>query len=290
MSTIIVTVQAPAKINLFLKIKGKRDDGYHELLTVFQSVDLCDTLHIGLEGRGITIHAPTYLPQHSGNLAYSAASLFYAATGLCPGVLIELKKQIPLQAGLGGGSSDAAAVLRALNMLYDFPLSADQAQGLASRLGSDVAFFLYGGTAVGRGKGEIIEPLPDLRPLWFRLVKPPFGLSTPLVYNEWTGESEADWERFMQSLKGPMEELCLFNDLETPASRIRPQIGVLKSQLLQDGAIQALLSGSGSTVFGVYTQQPNAELTLPDGYCQWIVKALSRAEVEGGYGYGKGVQ
>lgn len=274
-----ITVHTPAKVNLFLKVKGKRQDGYHELLTVFQSVDLCDTLYISLNGSGINITAPEHIPQHHGNLAYSAAKAFYASTGLRSGVSIALKKTIPVEAGLGGGSSDAAAVLRALNMLYPQPLTDAQMRHLASQLGSDVSFFLYGGMAVGKGRGEIIEPLPDVLPLWFRLVKPPFGLSTPLVYANWDGTSHADWKEFWQSLKGPVEGLRLFNDLEAPAVRIRPELSSLKSQLLQNGAVQALLSGSGSTVFGVYIQQPDIDMTLPEGYRQWTVRALSRAEM-----------
>ena len=274
-----ITVHAPAKVNLFLKIKGKRQDGYHELLTVFQSVDLCDTLYISLEGSGINLTAPDHVPQQSGNIAYTAAKLFYESTGLRPGVSIHLKKTIPIEAGLGGGSSDAAAVLRALNMLYHHPLTDAKMQHIASQLGSDVGFFLYGGLAVGRGRGEIIEPLADVLPLWFRLVKPTFGLSTPLVYSKWDGTSQAAWGEFEQSLQGPVEGLRLFNDLELPAMRIRPELSSLKTLLLQNGAAQALLSGSGSTVFGVYTQQPDINIALPDGYRQWIARALSRAEM-----------
>ncbi|MDP3488310.1 MAG: 4-(cytidine 5'-diphospho)-2-C-methyl-D-erythritol kinase [Bacillota bacterium] len=274
-----ITVYAPAKVNLFLQIKGKRQDGYHELVTVFQSVDLCDTLYISLEGSGINLTAPEHIPQHHDNLAYSAAHLFYASTGLRPGVSIELKKIIPVEAGLGGGSSDAAAVLRGLNMLYYHPLTAGQIQRVASQLGSDVSFFLCGGMAVGRGRGDLIEPVPDVLPLWFRLVKPPFGLSTPHVYANWDGTSHADWQEFEQSLRGPVEGLRLFNDLEVPALRIRPELSSLKSQLLQNGAVQALLSGSGSTVFGVYTQQPDLDMSLPEGYQQWTVRSLSRAEM-----------
>lgn len=274
-----ITVHTPAKVNLFLKIKGKRQDGYHELLTVFQSVDLCDTLYISLGGSGIEVIAPEHIPQHHGNLAYAAAQAFYARTGLLPEVTITLNKTIPVEAGLGGGSSDAAAVLRALNALYHHPLADSQMQHLASQLGSDVGFFLYGGMAIGRGRGDIIELLPEVLPLWFRLVKPPFGLSTPLVYSEWDGTSHADWESFRRSLQGPVEGLRLMNDLEVPAMRISPELGSLKAQLLQNGAAQALLSGSGSTVFGVYKQRPENDMTLPAGYRQWIVKALSRAEM-----------
>lgn len=274
-----ITVNAPAKVNLFLKIEGKRRDGYHELLTVFQSVDLCDTLYISLEGSGINLGAPEHLPKDRGNLAYSAANLFYISTGLRPEVSIQLKKTIPIEAGLGGGSSDAAAVLRVLNMLYHYPLTNAQLEHLASQLGSDVGFFLYGGLAIGRGRGELIEPLPGVLPLWFRLVKPPFGLSTPRVFADWNGTSHADWEEFRKSLEGPVEGLRLFNDLEESAIRIRPELSSLKTQLLQNGAAQALLSGSGSTMFGVYTQRPDKEMLLPDGYQQWIVRALSRAEM-----------
>lgn len=280
-------VLAPAKVNLFLKVLGKRQDTYHELLTVFQTVDLVDIIHCSLKGEGIIVDAPAYLPTGEGNLVYAAARLFYDYLRLSPRVTIRLEKAIPLEAGLGGGSSDAAAVLRGLNHLYDTPLTGHELQELASQLGSDVPFFLYGGTAIGRSRGEIIEPWEDVGQFWLRLIKPPWGLSTAQVYKLWAGPSDADWECFRSSITGRIRDLRLYNDLEQPAQGLRPELRVIKQELLQDGACAALLSGSGSTVFGLYDYKPTTDIWLPAGYKQWIVNTLTRAQFQLGLCMGK---
>lgn len=273
----LLSVLAPAKVNLYLQVLGKRADGYHELLTVFQAVDLCDVLHVTRGFAGLTISAPKFLPQGKDNLVYRAAYSFYEAAGYHPEVYIHLEKNIPVEAGLGGGSSDAAAVLYALNRLYDFVLSEERLSLIAANLGSDVPFFLHGGTAIGRGRGELIEQLPDLPTMWLRLVKPPFGLSTASVYRAWGSESTAQWLDFLQSLALGPAGYQLFNDLEAPAFTLRPELQAIKEQLYQDGAAASLLAGSGTTVFGLYTEKPTDQLVLPEGYRQWVVSTLTTA-------------
>lgn len=281
------TVLSPAKVNLFLKLVGMREDGYHELLTVFQTISLADTLHIELDRAGIRLDAPMYLPQAADNLVYKAAQLYYKAIGETPAVSIRLIKRIPTEAGLGGGSSNAAVVLRALNALYNQRLDENAIFVLARQLGSDVPFFLRGGTALGRGRGDILEDWPEPRRFWLRLVKPPFGLSTPLVFKTWRGRSTADWGQFRQSLDDPSSPPKLFNDLEEPAVTLRSDILEIKTALRMDGANAAVLSGSGSVVYGIYANRPTHELGLPEGYQQWVARTLSRAEFDEGFYMGR---
>lgn len=271
---------APAKINLFLQVHGKREDGYHQVSTVYQEVSLYDELELTPANHGIQIScdAPG-LPGGPENLAYRAAELLLP---IAPGgVCIRLKKVIPWQAGLGGGSSDAAAVLRGLNKLWGLRLSLAELAELASKLGSDVPFFLLGGTALGTGRGELIEPLARIRRLDLMLVKPPFGLSTPLVYKAYrpTYRETPTLEEFMGVLADGQPETIgryLRNDLEDAACQLRPELARLKERLLKQGALGCLVSGSGSSVFAVLPQNYEATYwtqVLPVGYQAFFTHA-----------------
>lgn len=265
---------SPAKVNLYLKIHHRRTDGYHELTTLLQTVDLGDYVTLESAARlGLT--APEYLPQGAGNLAWRAAEAYYAALGRIPRVHITLEKNVPTQAGLGGGSSNAAVVLRGLNAMHGFALNAATLHQLAAELGSDVAFFLRGGTALATGRGEIVRPLPDLPPFFVRIIKPPFGLSTAEVYALWSGAvSPVDQGSVLDLLEDFDLRRLLHNDLEQSAFALRPELIRIKERLVAEGAEAALLSGSGSAVFGVYRTKPIRRPSEINGGREWLVATL----------------
>lgn len=265
---------SPAKVNLYLKIHHRRHDGYHELTTLLQAVDFGDFVTFATADR-LRLTAPPDLPQGAGNLAWRAAQAYFAALGRIPRVHITLEKQIPVQAGLGGGSSNAATVLRGLNAMHNFALSTATLSRLAAGLGSDVAFFLRGGTALATGRGEIVRPLPDLPPFHIRIVKPPFGLSTADVYARWTGpQTPADRVEVLALTGGFDLARLLYNDLEQPAFALRPELMSLKGRLVAEGAEAALLCGSGSAVFGVYRQKPLWRPAETERGREWLVGTL----------------
>ena len=257
-----LTVLAPAKINLSLDVTGKREDGYHLLSTVMQSVALYDRVTVSLSPRlsGIRLmcgRAP--IPADSRNTAWRAAAFFCEASGLADGVQIEIEKRIPTAAGLAGGSSDAAAVLFALDRLRPGRVSRDLLFELAARIGADVPFCLTGGTILCEGIGEILTPLvpwPDIPVL---LVKPAFGMSTPWVFSRFRLDSPGrrpDQPAVLAALSGrDLGALarCTGNVLESVSLAARPELAVIKNQLLASGAAVALMSGSGPTVFGLFT-------------------------------------
>jgi len=256
-------VFSPAKVNLDLKILGKREDGFHEVDTILQTVSLFDRLVLETDLPGINLVAPAFLPDGAGNLCYQAAEKFYGATELPRAVTITLEKNIPVEAGLGGGSSNAAYVLLGLNAIYGGLLDLASLQRLAAELGSDVPFFLQGGTARATGRGEQVVPLGDWPRCDFRIVKPPFGLSTKEVFARWKPIYAED-----RSSRA--------NDLEEVAIRLRPELGQLRSLLVADGASQVILCGSGSAMCAVYSEPPLPLAHLPQGYREYIVSTLTR--------------
>jgi 4-diphosphocytidyl-2-C-methyl-D-erythritol kinase len=264
----VLTVQTPAKINPVLEVLGRRPDGYHELALVFQAVGLYDELSFSeiSEGVRLVLHpSPVHLEVDDSNLIVKAAKLFLKDVLKGQGgVRIELKKRIPLAAGLGGGSSDAAATLQGLDWLFETQVKEEQLQAMAGQLGSDVPFFLTGGTALGTGRGDKITPWRDGFEMPMVLVKPPEGLSTPDVYRSGKalltpgekarGFQEILREKNLQKIAGSM-----FNGLEPAALFLMPEIGEIKKQLLDAGALGALVSGSGPTVFAIAESQEKAE-------------------------------
>lgn len=261
------TYRAPAraKVNLLLRALGRRPDGYTEITTLFQSIDLADqvTIHPGGEGLVLSCSDPE-IPGDERNLAHRAGSLFFAAAGLPPGAAIHLAKTIPPGTGLGGGSSDAAEVLVGLNALHGAPLEEERLRELALALGSDVPFFLRGGTSLGEGRGERLTPLQDLPPWPLVVVYPGLGISTAEVYRGTTpgltgGLPEATmiaalfrWGDF-PSLRG-----LLVNDLEEYVLGRYPPVREARDALTSLGAGIARMSGSGSCCFGVFEQQDAA--------------------------------
>ncbi len=252
-------VKAPAKVNLFLRIVSRRPDGYHELHTLFQKVGLFDEVRVDVQDGKKQIHlecAGIELPSGPGNLAYRAAQAFLARTGLELDVKIRLHKRIPVGAGLGGGSSDAAAVINCLNNLSKFPLSLDELMDLALELGADVPFFVSDApAAVGRGIGEILEPHTAL-PSWFLLVWPGFAINTRWVYSNLELTTQCHETIFSP---GHNHETAMWiNDLEKAVIRHYPEILNIKKALLDLGAEASLMSGSGSMVFGLFYNREDA--------------------------------
>jgi len=246
-----IRVLCPAKVNLYLRVLGRRPDGYHEVVTVMQPLSLADELTAAAGGRGISLECDhPDLPRGEANLVWQAALKFGEAVGRPMGVRFRLRKRIPLAAGLGGGSSDAAGALLALNALSGKPLPQDRLHELAGLLGADVPFFLGRGPAVGRGIGTRLSPLP-LPPYCYLLLNPGLPLSTRWVYeNLDLGQLTAGPERDTWNAEQP--ERWVINDLATVACKRFPELKDLLARLKQLGARAQGLSGSGPTIFGLF--------------------------------------
>lgn len=244
-----MTIDAPAKVNLTLRVLGRREDGFHEIETLMAPITLADRLEIDLrDDREISLTcSDPGLPSDASNLAYRAAAAFAKHTGLAFGAHIHLQKVIPHGAGLGGGSSDAAAVLVALNHLLKTNLPVGDLERLAATLGSDIPFFIRSQPAICRGRGEILEPIQELASAEILLVKPPFPISTPWAYQTWATSEKpgATLEQFHCSIP-------LMNDLEAPVFSKYLVLPVLKNALRKHAGVSAaLMSGSGSTIFAI---------------------------------------
>jgi 4-diphosphocytidyl-2-C-methyl-D-erythritol kinase len=263
-----VTVMAPAKINLFLRITGKRPDGFHELYSLMCPVALYDqvSLTFGAKGMSVTCSHPE-VPEDSSNLAFRAAAGFLDA--VCGselpfggGVAIHIKKNIPVGAGLGGGSSDAAAVLTALNNHFGHPLSNPALMELGASIGADVPFFVFGAPALASGIGERLEPFPHLKSWTALLVYPNTVISTAWVYKNLNLRLTKDEKKLSKfHFDGRIFNVAehLINDLEPVTIRKFPVVREIKRLLLAHGAAGAMMSGSGSTVFGLFPDSERAD-------------------------------
>ena len=254
-------VSAPAKINLFLKVLRRRPDGFHEIETFISPISLCDQIKIdkNKRGQGISFRCDDpSVPRGGENLAVRAANAFFAATQMKPAVSIVLKKKIPHGAGLGGGSSDAAAVLLALNRLFATRLSRQKLAKLGSTIGSDVPFFIFESAAVCTGRGEIVTPRKLTEQLSILLVKPDFGVSTPWAYKRWQNSRELPGISYgQQDFHGQK----FLNELERPVFEKFVFLARIKMWLLEQKEVAAaLMSGSGSTVFAVLRQNADVDL------------------------------
>ena len=255
-----VTLRAFAKINLSLRISAVREDGFHDVQTLLQAIDLFDRVKCETRRGPFEIRCDMPgVPTDHRNLVWKAARCcgrHPAAPASRKAPCVTLQKQIPMMAGLGGGSSDAAAALIGLRRLWKLRVSDEQVHALASRLGSDVPFFLLGGTALGLGRGDELYPLANLPRYWVVLAIPPFGIATPDAYR-WFDEAreKGSAPSPVRSGKGAMPLLPnvpFVNDLEAPVAARHPVIAELKQRLADRGALLAAMSGSGSTVFGVF--------------------------------------
>ncbi|WP_273854101.1 4-(cytidine 5'-diphospho)-2-C-methyl-D-erythritol kinase [Guptibacillus spartinae] len=253
-----LSVKAPAKINLALDVLHKRPDGFHEVEMVMTNVDLADRLELTeLRRNEIIIESTSgFVPDDQRNLAFQAAALLKKKFNIRQGIAIKIDKQIPVAAGLAGGSSDAAATLRGLNELWELGLSYDQLADIGSEIGSDVAFCVYGGTALAKGRGEIIQPIDAPPPCWVILAKPSIGVSTAEVYRRLrTNEmNHPDVRGMMQAIEDKnYEGICdlLGNVLEDVTLKLHPEVRQIKEKMESLGADGVLMSGSGPTVFGL---------------------------------------
>lgn len=254
--------KAPAKINLTLDVLHKRQDGFHEVEMIMTTVDLADRVWLRPTNDGnITIKvSERYVPNDRKNLAYQAADLLRRLYGVREGVELTLNKKIPVAAGLAGGSSDAAATLRGLNRLWDLRLSVDELADIGAKIGSDVSFCVYGGTALAKGRGEKIEHLPAPPNCWVILAKPAISVSTADIYRNLDIASikHPDTKGMLHALHaGDYNKMCdsLGNVLEPVTMSLHPQVVVLKEKMQQFGADAVLMSGSGPTVFGFVRQE-----------------------------------
>jgi len=258
-----VRVRAFAKINLTLRVLGARPDGYHDLRTTFQSLALHDTLTCRARPGPFRIACDDpACPADETNLVWRAAERVWAGgrrRGAPRDVVVRIAKRIPMEAGLGGGSSDAAAAIRVLAALWRLDLTAARTRSIAAALGADVPFFLEGGTALGIGRGDVLSPLPDAPAAWVTLVVPAFGVRTAEAYG-WFDQSDATRARRASRLR-PLawpQALLDGNDLEAPVAARHPEIGRLVKALLRAGASHAAMSGSGSAVFGLFDRRVDA--------------------------------
>jgi 4-diphosphocytidyl-2-C-methyl-D-erythritol kinase len=251
----MLTLFSPAKINLFLRIVGRRTDGYHDLASLFQTISLGDTLHFALAAKDQLTCTDPSIPTDASNLILKAAQLFRKKTGLSFGLNVHLEKKIPSQAGLGGGSGNAATTLWALNALHDYPATVADLQIWSSEIGSDISFFFSKGIAYCTGRGECIEEMSPLPPQKVTIIKPDTGLPTPAVYarfrrlgfpNHFTSPEE-DLESFFSPKSSLITRYV--NDLEPAAFAEAPSLAELKQNLLASGFTTVLMAGSGSAFF-----------------------------------------
>ena len=259
-----LTVHAPAKINLFLHVVNKRRDGYHNIETVFHTISLHDDIRFLPAKRVIFSSTGLPVPRGRDNLCVRTAELLREHRAVRKGVHIRLVKRIPPGAGLGGGSSDAAACLSGLNRFWRLGLPQRELMRLASRLGSDVPFFIMGGSALGRGRGGILHPLKSRLRGWVVVAKPRFGISTALAYRKIDREKpppvapRAVRATITAVRRGNLAGLGVFNSFESMAVRMHPKIGAFILALRREGATQSFMTGSGSAVIGLFREKKKA--------------------------------
>jgi 4-diphosphocytidyl-2-C-methyl-D-erythritol kinase len=272
-------VKAPAKINLTLDVLYKRPDNYHEVEMVMTTVDLADRICLESREDGVIeiISTDNFVPNDHRNFAYQAARLVKDTYGIGQGVSITIEKEIPIAAGLAGGSSDAAATLKGLNELWNLELSIDELAELGAKIGSDVSFCVYGGTALATGRGEKIQELPAPPNCWVVLAKPKIGVSTAEVYGglKVEGLEHPNTKQMMHAIETEdYELLCksLGNVLETVTFKLHPEVVMLKEQMKRFGADATLMSGSGPTVFGLVDSEARVSRIYNGlrGFCEEV--------------------
>lgn len=253
-----VRIKSPAKVNLFLEVLGKREDGYHNVETILETIALFDVIILKELKEEIEIRSNLpELPLGKENLAYQAAFLLKERLGIEKGIQITIDKRIPLASGLGGGSSNAASVLLGLNKLWNLHLSYKGLFNIIRELGADIPFFLRGGRAIGRGRGDELQPLSQGQTLYFVLVSPDFEVSTEWAYKNLKGNLTKERRSItiaLSALKsGKIEKITnsLYNRLEEAVIPRHPLIARIEERLLELGACGALMSGSGPSVFGL---------------------------------------
>lgn len=275
-------LKAYAKINLSLDVISKRSDGYHDLKSVMQTVSLCDEITLEESDKGgiaLTTNI-AHLAEGSKNVAYKAADLFFRKTEIAPNLHIHIKKTVPIGAGLGGGSADAATVLRGLNKMYGCPLSKDDIMALGLECGADVPFCIMGGTALAEGLGDILTPLPSLPDCIILIAKPELSISTKTVFEAFDLKSmktHPHTEGIIDNLNsGNLSEISvrLYNVFEESVRPIYKELDQIKGTMLDSGALGCAMTGTGSAVFGIFiseTSAQKAKLTLEQNKIQAFV-------------------
>ncbi len=260
--------KAYAKLNLTLDVLGRREDGYHDLEMVMQSISLCDSVsvRIGCGGGISTISNVRHIPNDERNIAYKAASAFLVATGIdCGGVHIAMEKRIPSSAGMAGGSADGAAVLRLLSQLTGTNLTERELCEIGVTVGADIPFCLMGGTALACAKGEDLKELTPVPDCFFVIGKPRKGMSTKAVFEKIDSEPilrRPDTAAMLSAIEQssvPGIASAVYNVFEMPVSSEVPEISDIKETLLENGALTAAMTGSGSAVFGIFDNRSDAE-------------------------------
>ncbi|MBR6352490.1 MAG: 4-(cytidine 5'-diphospho)-2-C-methyl-D-erythritol kinase [Oscillospiraceae bacterium] len=281
----LIRENAYAKLNISLDVNEKRPDGYHNMTMVMQSISLCDELSVEKTDTGrIQIRSSlSFIPSDERNLAVRAALRYLEAVGAKgQGLRMELKKRIPVGAGMAGGSSDAAAVLRAMNRLYGGALSPEALETLSASVGSDVPFCVRGGTALATGRGEVLESLPPMPDCAFLVCKPDFSISTPELFRKLDQSSlrcHPDTVGILDALqRGELRQICrrMYNVFEDVDDRRLRTVAEIKGRLLDCGALGAIMTGTGSAVFGVFRPgsiPPDAAESLRRdyGFCEEAV-------------------
>ncbi len=278
----MLTILAPAKLNLTLEVLGERQDGFHEIRSVIQTISLCDSLHFQL-GQNMEFKSdiPDWIPEES--LVSKASGLIRKATGCTKGVTVKVNKRIPWLSGLGGDSSDAAAILRGLNKLWGLGLSLKELLDLASQLSSDASFFLFGGTALAEGRGEIVTPLPSLPHMWVVLMMPPVlrvtgktkQLYASLRASHYTGGRITDELVTLLTRGGEVTSASLFNVFDKVALDNFAGLGEYKEQFLKAGAQEICLAGSGPALFTLVRDKNRAEMIYENLQEQGLESYLS---------------
>ncbi|MDI6780590.1 MAG: 4-(cytidine 5'-diphospho)-2-C-methyl-D-erythritol kinase [bacterium] len=260
----MIELYAPAKLNLYLDVINKRLDGYHDIVSILQAIELYDIIQIEAADE-INFKCPALDIPSESNIAYKAAKLLWEYTNKCQGAAINLDKHIPHGAGLGGGSSDAASVLMGLNQLWELGLNNQELMQIGERLGADVPFFIIRGTCLAEGIGTRITPLPTICPIWFVLVYPRINISTDWVYKNVKFELTNQIKTVKIMLDGLTHNDIMavsrgcYNRLEDVTLEAYPQIKTIKDELIDAGCLAALMSGSGSCVFGITGSKEEAE-------------------------------
>ena len=284
------TLPSFAKVNLMLCVVGRRDDGFHELFTVFQSVSLHDSITFR-DGERIELTCPNKsIPRDERNLIVKAAILLRERHGIDRGAAMHLTKRIPSPGGLGGGSSNAAVALIGLSRLWELDVPFEDLLSVADELGSDVPFFLYGGTAIGTGRGNEIEPIPDVGAGNLLIITPNVRVSTPDAFKRLGAQNltSVDAERILIVCRLEAEKLDprqsdLVNDMEAAVFAAHPEIERVRGTLLDLGAANAMMSGSGASVFAVFEKEETRQTAIKalDNEVNWrkfAVAAVSRDE------------
>lgn len=277
----MITEKAYAKLNISLDVSKPRPDGYHDMVMIMQAVSLCDDIEIEINSGG-KIYAKSnlkYIPSDEKNLAVKAAGLYFDALGNhSDGAVISIRKAIPVGAGMAGGSTDAAAVIRALNRFYGYALSTEEILKVAEKTGSDVPFCVLGGTALAEGRGEILTSLPSIPECTFVICKPEFSVSTPELFRALDRiklRSHPDTAGIVSALEnGDLKQICrrMYNVFEDVPDRRMRTVSEIKQKLLSGGADGAVMTGTGSAVFGVFTDADAAnsicsQLEKDYGFC-----------------------